>query len=153
MAGELAGHRREFAHRDYHTRNLLLDGERLRIIDFQDALMASEGYDLASLLRDAYVSVTQDEFGMLVELFLVERAKRGLVTLPAKEFRRLVILQGLQRNLKVLGRFHYIDIVKKNPNFLGYLPRVAQYASWAFAELPEYSDLRKTVVQFYPEVG
>ena len=42
-------------HRDYHSRNLMLHERQLYIIDFQDARMGPDTYDLVSLLRDSYV--------------------------------------------------------------------------------------------------
>ena len=44
-------------HRDYHSRNLMLHDGRLHIIDFQDARLGPDTYDLASLLRDSYVDL------------------------------------------------------------------------------------------------
>ena len=53
IAELMANEPRVFTHRDYHSRNLIVEGDRLGVIDFQDALMGPAGYDLASLLRDA----------------------------------------------------------------------------------------------------
>ena len=44
-------------HRDYHSRNLMLHGGALYIIDFQDARIGPDTYDLVSLLRDSYVDL------------------------------------------------------------------------------------------------
>lgn len=55
-----------FSHRDYHTRNLLVHGEKLYMIDFQDARLGSVQYDLASLLYDAYVPIAAAEKTALV---------------------------------------------------------------------------------------
>ena len=57
IADELAGEPRVLCHRDYHSRNLMLHDRRLYIIDFQDARMGPDTYDLASLLRDSYVDL------------------------------------------------------------------------------------------------
>ena len=57
MASELAGEPRVLCHRDYHSRNLMLHDESLYIIDFQDARMGPDTYDLVSLLRDSYVDL------------------------------------------------------------------------------------------------
>ena len=54
---ELAAEPRVLCHRDYHSRNLMLRGDRLFIIDFQDARLGPDTYDLASLLRDSYVDL------------------------------------------------------------------------------------------------
>ena len=50
-----------FAHRDYHTRNVLVQGDTLWLIDFQDARLGSPHYDVASLLYDPYVALSQPE--------------------------------------------------------------------------------------------
>ena len=48
---ELAGEARVLCHRDYHSRNLMWRDGRLFIIDFQDARMGPDTYDLVSLLQ------------------------------------------------------------------------------------------------------
>jgi N-acetylmuramate 1-kinase len=50
-----------FCHRDYHTRNLLVFREELRLIDFQDARLGPIEYDLASFLFDPYVGLDENE--------------------------------------------------------------------------------------------
>ena len=46
-----------FVHRDFHSRNLLVtDANNPGIVDFQGALHGPVTYDLASLLRDAYIA-------------------------------------------------------------------------------------------------
>jgi aminoglycoside/choline kinase family phosphotransferase/choline kinase len=57
IAELLAGQPQVFVHRDYHSRNLMVDGSRIGIIDFQDALMGPATYDLASLFKDAYIEL------------------------------------------------------------------------------------------------
>ena len=57
-------------HRDYHSRNLMLHERRLYIIDFQDARMGPDTYDLASLLRDSYVDRTEERVDELIRGYL-----------------------------------------------------------------------------------
>ena len=59
LAGLLASEPRVLCHRDYHSRNLMLSAGDLYLIDFQDARMGPDTYDLASLLRDSYVDLTE----------------------------------------------------------------------------------------------
>src|SRR5258706_8882845 len=92
---ELAAEPRVLCHRDYHSRNLMLHDGSLYIIDFQDARMGPDTYDLASLLRDSYVDTADRELDELVAYFL---ALKGLP--DAAEFRRRFDLMSLQRNLK-----------------------------------------------------
>src|SRR5260221_1625779 len=70
IAGELAAQPRVLCHRDYHSRNLMLSDGSLHIIDFQDARLGPDTYDLASLLRDSYVDITDRELDELIAYFL-----------------------------------------------------------------------------------
>lgn len=42
-------------HRDFQSENVLLQGQRVRFVDYQGARLGPAGYDLASLLYDPYV--------------------------------------------------------------------------------------------------
>jgi aminoglycoside/choline kinase family phosphotransferase len=70
LADEIAGEPRVLCHRDYHSRNLMLHDRRLYIIDFQDARMGPDTYDLASLLRDSYVDMSDARMDELIGVFL-----------------------------------------------------------------------------------
>jgi len=62
-----------FSHRDYHTRNFLVHKQKLYLIDFQDARMGPMGppqYDLASLIYDAYIPLSEEERDELTKLYL-----------------------------------------------------------------------------------
>ena len=60
IAGEVSGLPRVLCHRDYHSRNLMVAGGELVVLDFQDARMGPVSYDLVSLLRDSYVDLDTD---------------------------------------------------------------------------------------------
>src|SRR5947199_2017384 len=76
FAGRIAGIQPHvFCHRDYHTRNLLVRGTDLFMIDFQDARLGSPHYDLASLLWDAYVPVSEPERGEPTRRYLASIKK------------------------------------------------------------------------------
>lgn len=109
-----------FVHRDYHSRNLLYFKEQLYTIDFQDALIGAPHYDLASLLRDAYVDL-QDEFvDQMVDYYL----SKSPYTAPG--FKDIFTIISIQRMLKAAARFRYINMVKKNDKFLKYIPRLLE---------------------------
>ena len=61
IVDELAAEPRVLCHRDYHSRNLMLHDGSLYIIDFQDARMGPDTYDLVSLLRDSYVDLSPQQ--------------------------------------------------------------------------------------------
>ncbi len=73
IVDELAGEERVLCHRDYHSRNLMWRDGRLFIIDFQDARMGPDTYDLVSLLRDSYVDINEDALEDYIAYFLAFR--------------------------------------------------------------------------------
>ena len=152
IAELLAGQPRVFVHRDYHSRNLMVDGERLGIIDFQDALMGPETYDIASLLRDAYIELDEAVIDRLITRYLDGLAMHRQVWTNREAFRRLFDFTCIQRNLKAAGRFVYIDRVKGNPKFLADIPRVLNYVKRNLQRYPELDRLRKHLVPYVPEL-
>lgn len=158
IAGWLAGQPRVFTHRDYHSRNLMVDGERLGVIDFQDALLGPATYDLASLLRDSYVALDEDFVDEMIERYMAgmcaeldpDRQELFLLT-DRTAFRRLFDFTSVQRNLKAAGRFVYIDRVKGNPKFLADIPRTLGYVRRNLEKYPELEPLRLHLMPYVPE--
>lgn len=142
-----------FVHRDYHSRNLMVQGETLRVIDFQDALLGPLHYDLASLLRDAYVTLPEELIDELVEYYLLKKEKDDHQSINRLQFRYLFDLVSLQRNMKAAGRFVFIDQVKKNPNFLKYVPKALNDISTNLKKYPELKAFRSVLVRYLPELA
>ena len=139
IAEELASEPRVLCHRDYHSRNLMLRGGRLYMIDFQDARLGPDTYDLVSLLRDSYVDLTDREVDELIAYFL------ALKKSPASEwseFRRRFDLMALQRNLKALGTFGYQTTTRGNPVYIQYIPRTLRYARTNLDKHDRFTRLR-----------
>jgi N-acetylmuramate 1-kinase len=141
IANELASEPRVLCHRDYHSRNLMLHDGSLYIIDFQDARMGPDTYDLVSLLRDSYVDLTARELDELIAYFLALKQNDGCVT-DEEEFRRRFDLMALQRNLKALGTFGYQTITRGNPVYIQYMPRTLRYARTNLEKYPRFARLR-----------
>lgn len=133
-----------FTHRDFQSRNLMVQGDRLIIIDFQDALMGPPTYDITALLRDSYVDLTPQ----LEELL---RYYCDQIGEEFEKFRRAFDLQTVQRKLKDAGRFVFIDRVKKNPNFLPFVPVSLSYVRQAFERLPEFRPLYEMLKKYVKE--
>jgi aminoglycoside/choline kinase family phosphotransferase len=153
IAGELASERRVLCHRDYHSRNLMLHDGRLHVIDFQDARMGPDTYDLASLLRDSYVDLTQPEVDDLIALFLARSAGEGATAGGAAEFRRRFDLMSLQRNLKALGTFGYQATARGNPVYIQYVPRTLACARANLRRYPRFERLHGLLASRLPELG
>lgn len=140
-----------FVHRDFQSRNLMIHDGRLRLIDFQDALLGPYVYDLVALLRDSYVLFTRDEVVSLQRHFIEERVARGLYAPDPATLMDDFQVQALQRKLKDAGRFVYIDRVKKNPKFLPNIPRSLAYAREALDHLSGYVEAREVLARYLPE--
>jgi aminoglycoside/choline kinase family phosphotransferase len=118
IAGELSAEPRVVCHRDYHSRNLMVHRDRLYMVDFQDARLGPDTYDLASLLRDSYVDVTGPEVDELIAHFAMLSHVRD-----RDEFRRRFDLMAVQRNIKALGTFGFQASARGNPAYIQYMPR------------------------------
>lgn len=98
-----------FVHRDYHSRNLMvLPGDELGVIDFQDALAGPVGYDLVSILKDCYIAWPRARVEAWLRDYRGQLLAQGATELAGpseREFLRWFDLIGVQRHLKVLGIF------------------------------------------------
>ena len=141
IACELAAEPRVLCHRDYHSRNLMWHEGALWVIDFQDARMGPDTYDLASLLRDSYVDLPDAAVDDLIEYFFA--LTRGAAASPGEglEFRRRFDLMALQRNLKALGTFGYQTTTRANPVYMQYVPRTLAYVRRTITDHPRYGRL------------
>jgi len=135
---ELAAEPRVLCHRDYHSRNLMLHDGQLYIIDFQDARMGPDTYDLVSLLRDSYVDLPEQTVNELLAYFLALKGETG----NEREFRQRFDVMALQRNLKALGTFGYQTTARRNPVYIQYIPRTLRYVRDNLDNLPQYARIR-----------
>lgn len=148
---ELAGEPRVLCHRDYHSRNLMWCDDRLYVIDFQDARMGPDTYDLVSLLRDSYVDMTDEQLDAHIADFM---AMKGLSAggPQIRDFRRRFDLMALQRNLKVLGTFGYMTATRQNPVYIQYIPRTLHYAHANLVKYDRFARLRALLAPHIPEL-
>ena len=124
-----------YVHRDFMPRNLMVppgepgDGAvRLGVLDFQDAVHGPITYDIASLMRDAFLS-WDEEFVLDITVRYWQKAlKAGLPVDPDfGEFYRAVEWMGLQRHLKVAGIFSRLTLRDGKPRYLADVPRFIAY--------------------------
>ena len=131
IAELLAGQPPVFTHRDYHSRNLMVDGVRLGVIDFQDALMGAAAYDLASLLQDARVDVPEMMEIALLSRYVRARMRKG--PFEASDFARGYATLAAQRASKILGIFARLERRDHKPQYLRHMPRVWNYLQRSLA--------------------
>lgn len=113
-----------FVHRDYHARNLMLIKNKLAIIDFQDAVIGANTYDLCALLKDAYFELSKNDTQMLLNYYYTQVG----VNLEFSQFETQFELMGLQRHLKILGIFTRLSLRDGKHQYLQNIPLIKKYA-------------------------
>ena len=149
-----------FVHRDFMPRNLMAPtpvaartalphatpGTALGVLDFQDAVYGPITYDIASLMRDAFLSWEED-FCLDVTIRYWEKARKA--GLPVGEdfgaFYRDVEWMGLQRHLKVAGIFARLTLRDGKPQYLADTPRFIGYIRATCARYRELKPLLRLV--------
>lgn len=131
-------------HRDYHSRNLMvLANDQLGIIDYQDAMVGPQSYDLASLLKDCYIVWSQAQVNECVAYFYQKSYEAGLFSSASlEEFNKSFDLMALQRHLKVLGVFARLNIRDHKSHYMNDMPRIIQYVLNVIAQYPELSEFQ-----------
>jgi aminoglycoside/choline kinase family phosphotransferase len=141
---QLSAFPRVLVHRDYHSRNVMVLGpaktpghRNLRILDFQDARMGNVFYDLASLLRDSYVTLPEGAVG---ELFYAWRHSatselRGAAGDPGA-FAWRFDLAALQRNVKAIGTFGNQAHNRGKRTYLRFIPTTVAHLRGNFERNP-----------------
>ncbi len=124
-----------FVHRDYHSRNLMVcghspgQGGNPGVLDFQDAVCGPLTYDLASLLKDAYIEWEEERVLDWCIRYWEAARKAGLPIAPGfGDFYRDFEWMGLQRHLKILGIFARLHHRDGKDQYLADLPLTMRYA-------------------------
>ena len=114
----------------------------LGILDFQDAVYGPITYDIASLMRDAFLTWPED---FVIDITVRYWQKARLAGLPVGddfgEFYRAVEWMGLQRHLKILGNFARLTLRDGKPRYLADTPRFVAYVRAAAARYRQLGPL------------
>ena len=141
-----------FVHRDYHSRNLMVwshenadpadPADNPGILDFQDAVYGPITYDLASLLKDAYIEWEEERVLDWAIRYWEAAKKSGLpVAHQFDDFYRDFEWIGLQRHLKVLGIFARLYHRDGKDGYLKDLPLVLRYTTKVCARYGVFAPL------------
>lgn len=142
-----------YVHRDFMPRNLMLPlpgDPRPGVLDFQDAVYGPLTYDIASLMRDAFLSWEEDFVLDVTVRYWEEARKAGLMDFEDWHrdfgaFWRAVEWMGLQRHLKVAGIFARLTLRDGKPNYLADAPRFIGYIRATAARYRELTPLLRLV--------
>jgi hypothetical protein len=117
-----------YVHRDFMPRNLMMSPQGMGVLDFQDAVYGPITYDIASLMRDAFLT-WEEEFCLDVTVRYWQKARKA--GLPVGDdfgaFYQGVEWMGLQRHLKVAGIFARLTLRDGKPQYLADTPRFIHY--------------------------
>ena len=147
-----------FVHRDFMMRNLMVPtvpGGPPGVLDFQDAVYGPITYDIASLLRDAFISWEEDFILDITVRYWEKARKAGLLGANSAsgwggdfgEFYRSVEWMGLQRHLKVAGIFARLTLRDGKPKYLADAPRFLHYIRTTTDRYRELGPLCKLIDQ------
>jgi hypothetical protein len=141
-------------HRDFHAWNLYVCDGRIRVIDFQDALLAPAPYDLATLLgdRDTRDVVQPALEQRLLAYYREAWAARGGPPWTPEALWDVYATCALQKAFKVVGRFHYLDRVKGKPGYLRYLPGTWRQIARLLDGWPDLAPVREVLARYVPEL-
>ena len=138
-------------HRDFHSRNLMkIENEQeLGVIDFQDAVIGADTYDLISITREAYVQWNAERVYQWFEVFYNLLPASAKQNRSFEQFKRDADLMAIQRHIKILGIFVRLFERDGKSGYLKDLPRVMWYLlqeSQGYDELNEFMHFIRDVV-------
>ncbi len=128
-------------HRDYHSDNIMIQGNQLKVLDYQDLAIGPIHYDLASLLTDHYYSHTPKTQQTLIQ-YAVQ--KQG-IPFDHRTFYTIVYQRHL-KNLGVFSRLHHRD---QKSQYLKYIPRMLQTMEYISGHIPDFSVLTQHLIGKY----
>ncbi|HEY3489761.1 MAG TPA: phosphotransferase [Candidatus Deferrimicrobiaceae bacterium] len=139
----LAALPRVLTHRDFHSRNFMVrENGDLVLLDFQDARMGNVYYDLASLLRDSYVTLPETmEADLVYGWQSAASADLRRAAGDPSAFGYLLDLMALQRNIKAIGTFGNQAHVRGKRLYLQFIPPTVAHLARNFARNPELRTL------------
>lgn len=133
------------AHRDYHSRNLMLKLGKMRVIDFQDARMGPVQYDLVSLVHDSYVNLNSNSRREILDYYL-NLAKPHLGGQFSKDkFDEIFKLQLLQRCFKACGSFASFFNLRSDRRYLKYIHPTINTVSQMLDQFPRYAEFNNVL--------
>ena len=133
-------------HRDYHSRNLMhLSSRNPGVLDFQDAVIGPITYDLVSLLRDCYITLSSDLVELLFDEFYENLNEKIRNSYSKNRFKRFFDLMGIQRHLKAIGIFSRLNHRDGKQNYLKDIPRTLNYIYHVSENYKELNFLRELI--------
>jgi aminoglycoside/choline kinase family phosphotransferase len=138
-------------HRDFHTRNIMVNKSKQAIIDFQDARMGIPQYDLVSMLEDNYYKFHEDNKNKIKETYWNEFIKKLSLQESKERYEQCYDLMAIQRIYKALGTFGSIYLNRNDNRYLKYIGFSFERLRALLLKYPEYRELKNILTEHYYE--
>lgn len=145
----LAEQKMVITHRDFHSRNIMVNNGQFVFIDFQDARWGIPQYDLVSLLEDCYYDLKEENRTNLKKYYYdnLDPAIHGQKTY--QQFLDLYDDMTIQRVFKAVGSFCYIYNWRKDDRYLKYIGFAMEKIRRVMMDNPRYAELKQKLFQHY----
>ncbi len=145
----LASQNMVITHRDFHSRNIMVKGDKYTFIDFQDARWGIPQYDLVSLLEDCYYDLKEENRQKLKRYYYDQLAVNIHGQKSYEEFEALYEDMTIQRVFKAVGSFCYIYNWRKDDRYLKYIGFAMEKLRRLMMDNPRYAELKSKLYQHY----
>ncbi len=138
-----------FLHRDFQSRNIMIKEGKIRIIDFQGGRHGPLAYDLASLLIDPYMALSESLQQEIRQVYVT--SLQEYIPYDPVQLEQEYLLLALQRNLQILGAFAFLSQKRNKCFFSSFIgPALGSLNSLlAKPEAADYAGLRELACQCY----
>lgn len=134
--------RNRLVHRDLQSKNIMVKDNKVYFIDFQGLRPGLPEYDIASLLQDPYIELSEEETNVLLEYFYVNYLKE---VLSVAEFEYYFCLCSIQRLMQAIGAYCFLGLVKNKAQFLSYIPSAEKKLMRIINKTSLLSDMEKYI--------
>ena len=129
-----------FVHRDYHVENLIKVGNKVGVIDSQDALIGNAAYDLASIVDDVRIKTSKKLKDKIYKYYLKKTLK--IYKNKQQKFKEDFNILSVQRSLKIIGIFCRLFKRDKKTKYLKFIPYAWKLMEFRLKD-KIFSDLKK----------
>src|SRR5436190_2387757 len=145
IAERLARLPRVLVHRDFQSQNIIIRNGQAYLIDFQGMRPGLAEYDLASLLYDPYVDLTEAERAELIAYCREQQINKGMAINGESDSK--LRLCAMQRLMQALGAYGFLGLVKGHKHFLKHVPAAMKSLHSVVAEIAGLEKLERRLTE------
>ena len=136
---------RVLVHRDFQSQNIIIRNGQAYLIDFQGMRPGLAEYDLASLLYDPYVDLTEAERAELIAYCREQQINKGMAINGESDSK--LRLCAMQRLMQALGAYGFLGLVKGHKHFLKHVPAAMKSLHSVVAKIAGLEKLERLLTE------